>query len=366
MKRLGILTFWNVPNYGAFMQAYALQKVLENRYTDYDVKQIPYINQRHYDEYYSIFKISGFNYWLINPSFYKNIFRKIYRKNDIFSLKKFLDYYKVIPNFKHSINEKLSLDTLVLGSDIIWDYSVPFFGNDEYFFGRGINASKKISYAPSFGSVKDGSDAPDYVVRGLRELDAISVRDLNSAEIVKTIINKKVPIVLDPTLLWDFSADKNIVKPQIERYIVVYGSFFPDELINEAKEYAEIHKLKLICLSSLDDDFDWCDEVVFQDEMNPFEWVGYFQQADAVMTCTYHGLIFSLIFEKKIIFYMTDFILKKSKLLIENLGLSDVLIHYKHFNEKIDWNWNYSVINDKLDNMKKNSLDFLDGAIYDK
>ena len=60
MKRLGILTFWNVPNYGAFMQAYALQKVLENRYTDYDVKQIPYINQRHYDEYYSIFKISGF------------------------------------------------------------------------------------------------------------------------------------------------------------------------------------------------------------------------------------------------------------------------------------------------------------------
>ena len=134
-------------------------------------------------------------------------------------------------------------------------------------------------------------------------------------------------------------------------------------MIKGAKTYAKKYGLKLICLSSLDDEFDWCDTVVNQDEINPFEWAGYFKFADVVMTCTYHGLLFSLIFEKKTVFNMTDFIWNKSQSLVDELGLKQVLVDYKYFDEKVNWDWNYSVINNKLDKMRKKSLEFLDDCM---
>lgn len=367
MKKIGILTFWAVPNYGAFLQAYALQKIIQKRYKNFEVKQIPYLNEKHYNTYYSRSIKKNYRYWIINPKFYVAFLHRKEHDKQVESLKRFIDYYNdLIPNYNEIYKlgiENLKVDTLILGSDIIWDYSEDFFGSDGYLFGNGINAETKISYAPSFGSVSGGFDAPTYVKRGVNELTAVSVRDKKSVEIVKNISGKTADVVLDPTLLWNFIDDENVVKPNSQKYIVVYGSFFTQELILGAKKYSKMHNLRLICLSSLDDRYDWCDENINQDELNPFEWVGYFKYADAVMTCTYHGLLFSLIFKKKIIFNMTEFILNKSQSFIEDLGLSDVLVNFNHFDEKINWNWNYKEIDDKLEMLRQKSFDFLDGVI---
>lgn len=366
MKKIGILSFWNVPNYGAFLQAYALQCVLEKRYPTYEVRHIPYLNPKHFKVYYSNSIRQNYRYWMVNPKFYKALLTKYNRKTKVDKTKKFLEYYDEIPYFKDvtrdNINE-LSLDVLILGSDIIWDYSVPFFGNDRYLFGLGINAKNKISYAPAFGSVSKKQDVPEYVKKGLSELNAISVRDEKSAEIVEKVLGKKAKVVLDPTLLWDFNNDNNVQKPPVTNYIVVYGSFFTEELIDGAQKYAKDNGLKLICLSSLDDHFDWCDQIVDQNEMTPFEWLGYFKYANAVMTCTYHGLLFSLIFKKRIVFNMTEFIYNKSESFINNLDLKEVLVTYSDFDSKINWNWDYSKIINRLNIMKLDSIDFLDSAI---
>lgn len=369
MRKLGILTFWNVPNYGAFMQAYALQKVLDKRYRDFVVKQIPHLNRRHFDMYYSNSIKNRFSNWFINPHFYIELLKSKSKNCEVESIKKFLDYYRLIPNFENYYQKginNIELDTLVLGSDIIWDYTVPFFGKDAYLFGCGINAKHKISYAPGCGSVKDGFFVPDYVVKGLRELEAISVRDENSAKIVKKITKKDVTIVLDPTLLWDFLNDPNIIKPKEDNYIIVYGSFFTDKMIKEAKEYSRSKNMKLICLSSLDDTFEWCDQVISLDRMTPFEWVGYFKYAKVVMTCTYHGLLFSLIFKKRIVFNMSEFIWNKSQSFINELELKEVLMDSYSFEEKVNWDWNYHNIDSRLKKMKERSYAFLDGAIYGK
>lgn len=63
---VGILTFWNVPNYGTYAQAYALQKILENVIADHDIRQIAYLNEYHYNFYYNkqaIYKIWTRSYW---------------------------------------------------------------------------------------------------------------------------------------------------------------------------------------------------------------------------------------------------------------------------------------------------------------
>ena len=66
---MGILTFWDVPNYGTFAQAYALQRVLDKRCAGRDIKQIAYLDEKHYNSYYK--KEIGHNFF--KPVFYKNL-----------------------------------------------------------------------------------------------------------------------------------------------------------------------------------------------------------------------------------------------------------------------------------------------------
>ncbi len=358
--KIGIYTFWNVPNYGTFMQAYALQKIIGRIFPRDDVRQIAYLNPRHYNAYYGMVDIN-YRYFLINPRFYRNLFYRLRDQRKIEQLKSFFRYFDQIPHtrpFSAGELSKENFDAVVLGSDIVWDYKQGIFGNDRFLFGNDFQADKVISYAASFGTVKAEDMAPAYVVDGLKWMRAISVRDENSAQLVKKYTGKDALVVLDPTLLMDADDDK-FVKPDMEDYIVVYGSSFTPELIRGAREYADKHNLKLVCLDSLDDTFDWCDVNISQEGLTPFAWCGYFKHAKAIFTCTYHGLLFGLIFQKRLIFSPTQFILDKAASLIDYLDLWDVLVEMKGFAEKADWNWDYTQIQPKFDVMKEKSLAYL-------
>lgn len=364
MKKIRILTFWDVPNYGGFLQAYSLQKIIETRYNDCDVKQIPYLNKIHYSMYYSLLK-RNYRFRYINPKYYLELLSLKERFEQIKITREFIKYYNKIPHNNRELKNgirNLSCDLLILGSDIIWDYSIDFI-KDKYLFGEGIDAKRKISYAPSFGTVSSGKKAPDYVKNALNALDAISVRDEKSRRLVQEISGRDATVVLDPTLIWNFENDEKIIAPKIESYMVVYGSYFSDELIKGAQEYCKENGLKLICLSSLDEKFSWCDMVISQDSLNPFEWAGYFKSASIIMTCTYHGLMFGLIFKKKIIFHPTEFIMNKASSLINDLGLMDVLVNYTSFDSKINWNWDYAYLSKLLEKNKDISFRYLDGEI---
>ena len=360
MQKIGILTFWNVPNYGAYMQAYALQKTLGEIFPKDDVRQIAYLNPRHFNVYYGIVN-TDYRYFLINPRFYCNLFHRLVNQGKIEQLKSFFQYFEQIPHTRPFSAVELSqekFDAVVLGSDIVWDYKQGIFGNDRFLFGNDFKSDKIISYAASFGTVKAGDTPPAYVMSGLKNMNAISVRDENSAQLVKQYTGKDALVVLDPTLLMDANDDK-FVKPDMDNYIVVYGSSFTPELIRGAREYADKHNLKLVCLDSLDDTFDWCDVNVSQDGLTPFAWCGYFKHAKAIFTCTYHGLLFGLIFQKRIIFSPTQFILDKASSLIDYLNLCEVLVEMKGFAEKADWEWDYAQIQPKFDVLKEKSLAFL-------
>lgn len=360
---IGILTFWNVPNYGTFLQAYALQKTLAELFPDSDVKQIAYLNKKHYKHYYGLFQTNQ-KLWLVNPKTYVSFFKNLIHYKKVKELKKFLEYYKTIHHTKPltaKMLKKEPFDCVVLGSDIVWDFSFSVFGSDKFLFGNDFNSKKVISYAASFGTVKNEDVIPNFVNEGISRLDAVAVRDKNSANIVEKITKKQPLIVNDPTQLWNFENDENITKPNIKNYILVYGSFFTEDMIKAAKEYAEKNKLKLVCLNSLDDYYDWCDITINQDEISPFDWVGYFKHSTATMVSTYHGLHFSLIFNKPIVFNATQFMIDKAQSYIEYLGLEDVLIKSKNFDEKISFNWKekYKEINQKnkeLTNLSKKYL----------
>lgn len=365
MKRIGIYTFWNVPNYGAFMQAYALQRVLESLAPKDEIKQIGYLCKKHYNSYYAFINCQHKWSW-VNPYFYRDILERLHHRQQTYNLRNFLQYYESIPHISVSRVKELDnipFDVVILGSDIIWDYSQKQFGDDPHLFGGNFNARKIISYAPSFGTVTVDMSVPDYVRQGLNRLEAISVRDENSAHIIEKITGNKAIIVLDPTLLWNFKKDKNVVCPDIPKYILVYGIEFSEKMICQAKKYAAEHHLKLIWLKSGSENFNWCDEVIEQQELTPFEWAGYFSKAEAVMTSRYHGLLFGLIFERPIIFYPIPFIMAKASSLIDSLDLGKVLVVGKSFDAQIEWLWNYPEINKRIGILRQHSIEFLKNAI---
>lgn len=324
MYDIGILTFWGVPNYGTFAQAYALQKVIEQLDSNRDVKQIAYLNQHHYNMYFSLrprISIRKPQFW---GALLRNILTNTTQKQ---RQRQFSADYATIPHTKQLSKQtlrKTPFQTVVLGSDIVWDYSIPAFDHDPFLFGNHLQTTRTLAYAASFGTVSPDDEIPEYVSYGIQQMDHISVRDENSADIVKKICGRRPPVVLDPVWLWDFDTDQNVVAPKFTDYIVVYGQDFTEDFIRQLIAYAKSEKLKLVCLDCNDDHYDWCDVLIRQQDLSAYEWLGLFKGASAVATSTFHGLTFGLVFDKKLAFCRTDFIMAKADKFLAELGLYDL------------------------------------------
>lgn len=370
-KQIGIMTFWDCPNFGSFLQAYALRAELEDLFPEADVRQIAYSNKRHMDVYYGFFRKSLFRCYIVRLGFYLDAISRLRNRKRIKALRKFrINYSRFIKHTeilnKHQL-KKQKFDTLVMGSDIIWDYSVPFFDADEVLFGEGIDADNKVAYAASFGTVSRKNDHPRYVVDAITNMDSISVRDENSSDIVNDISGKKSQVVLDPTLLWDFKNDNNIKSPEVDyKYVAVYGSYFTDNQINGLKDYCEHNNYKILCLDTGMDTCEWCDVFIDASTITPFEWCGYISNAELLMTSTFHGFLFGLIFEKRIIFNATDFMKAKLTDFTKDLCLYESIILDDKFENQIKLTWDYRVINSIIDERREESIEFLRSKVINK
>jgi len=339
LKKIGILTFWGVPNYGAWTQAYALNKTINRLVSsEYDVNHIAYLHNKHSNSYYinDIRLKNSFSYsWRTIPHTYE--MSDINLENEFF-------------------------DTIITGSDAIWEFSIDVFGDDSHLIGNDLNTKKLISYAASFGTMCKNDYFKEWVKNGLDKYEHISVRDENSREIVKSL-NKSADLVLDPALLWDFENDSTIVKPIYEDYILVYGTNFSEKFIKFSVEFANKKNLKLISAGYIN---NWCDFNMKLIELRSNEWIGMFAKAKYVITNTFHGLMLSLSYNKQFKFERVEYVKNRSESLIKELNLDmyfdDSADKIKRiFEEDID----YYNVNNKLNFMRNESLNWLKNAIGD-
>lgn len=360
---IGIQTLWNIPNYGTYVQAYALQKVIESL-SNRETVQIAHLDKKHYNFYYD-YK----NYLRSRKVLSKPFIKSIFYKNDDTSqkLRIFSEAYDRIPHTE-IIDEsnilKYSFKKVFLGSDILWDYSLEPFNHDTFLFGNDFK-SEINSYAASFGTVDLGDNYPNYVVKALKEMKNVSVRDDKSASIVEDIIGYRPPVVLDPTWLWDFCNDKNIINPDKSEYILVYGQDFTTEFIRNLIEFSKKEKLPIIALDCNSDNYDWCYKLVRQSELDPFLWIGYFKNAKYIATSTFHGLTFSLIFKKRFAFCKTDFIMAKAERFLNELEILDKFQEKNDVYGMIESDWNYEFIESVINKKRQVSISFLRKALED-
>lgn len=119
------------------------------------------------------------------------------------------------------------LDIVVVGSDEVWNLRHPWYGGHPAFFGFGIKAGRLISYAASFGSQRAAEGLPPFWADALSNFALISVRDANSARIIREALGEDPEIVLDPCLQFPRAVEARERVAGERPYVAVYGHSFP-------------------------------------------------------------------------------------------------------------------------------------------
>lgn len=350
MKRLKTctITHHTVPNYGAVLQAYALQKTLDslgfvNEILDYDSERVKYLYHLKYNKNGSLKNKIGF---CVTYCIYS-------KKNKLF--KRFADKYIKVSSVtynKSNLKDSEQLyDLFITGSDQVWNLKI-HQGDTAYMLDFISDSKKKGSYAASFGyeSIPDKykADTKKY----LSTFSYINVRETTGKNILTNdlCLNNEVSVVLDPTLLlgkkeWLKLASVN--NPHGD-YILIYDLINSSELIAFACQLSRITHCKLIVINHQFKKRKHCKNLYF---VSPENFISLFHHAKYVITSSFHGVAFSLILHKQFYYQLnkakqnnnsriTDLI---NKLDLENrfIGTTDLTksldsIDYKTVNEKLD------------------------------
>ena len=327
---IGILTFHDGINHGGFFQAFSTYSFLKSK--GYDVEIINYKNKTHWLAEYKAFLLT------------KNPKRLISNIKKIAAFKKDQDQMNLGLFTKDVGKIKKEYDVIVVGSDIVWNYEWDFLGKDPVYFGHGLRSKKWISYAPSFGAVDcDNTVIPDYVSNGLQKFAHISVRDENSKCIVKKACGKEAEVVLDPTFLLETNGMEKPNKVN-EQFLLVYAYELRDTDISQIKLFARKNELKVVAVGYSQ---PWSDLNIIN--LGPFEWIGYFDKADYVLTSTFHGTLYSLKYRKNFITSNNIGISNKTKTILSKLGLLDRLTEGElNFDQLYSKGIDYAHVNDLL------------------
>lgn len=358
--RIGILTFHCAHNYGAVLQCYALQETLKQM--GHDVEIIDY-RPKYLSTPYVIFDKKRF-----------------LSKNPIFLIKHSIGEILLLPTrikrynaFDKFINNRLNLshriikrtipdnyDVYIMGSDQIWNPKITqgfdpiYFG----FFDFPKTNKKYISYAASMEIKLLDEKSADYYHKALNNFDSVSVRETNLAKLLQPLTSKKIDTVLDPTLLANTNVWNNIaVQPSIKRkYVLVYQVRYNKSTLRIAHNIANQINAFVIEIMA------W--PTIYHNKnrlqcSSPEGFLGLIKNAACVITTSFHGTAFSLIFNRS--FYciqLNDGGDTRSQSLLNSIGLSDRMIKNDEtpkFTE-IDYN---EKINKCIFELRESSLRYL-------
>lgn len=367
MRNIGIITFHNAHNYGACLQVYALQNYLISR--GHNVEIIDYDSNitKHYNLVIPKFRknlIILVKQLLNNVKYYKS--RKQNADNFIDFSKNHLristKHYKNIQMLKKDV---MNYDTLICGSDQIWNTSLIGKCDEAYLLNFGPSSIRRLSYAASIGSDTIPLRYIPKFKKNLSKFNAISVRENEMVAQIKEISSKEISVVVDPVFLinkdvWirNFHLKKYVEQPYIFVYSVTVNPFL-DECANKL---VKLTGLKIVCFNNDNLDSNVAELI---SSCSPEKFVNYIYNAEYVISNSFHATAFSIIFEKK--FFVVPHATLNSRImnLLSISGLEerqitkDEGIHKENSDKKI----NYTAVRLRIETEIRHSKDFLDSNL---
>lgn len=302
MKRIGCLTFHASHNYGSSLQTYALKRAIEliDSSFEYHVINLRFSTQDNL--YKSIFDKHDIK------SLYSRLFFLNQRKNLTIKHEKFETFIKkefnTTTEYSESTLDVSNFDSIICGSDQIWNIKACDF-SWLYFLDFKTNASK-ISYACSMGTSKiDLSKYEENKIIGLlSDFKYISVRDENTKETLKAICGCDFDVNIDPTMLltkneWINLIERSNCSNRTKKYVFFYDLSHNKENWRIAKKIGRILKLPVV-ISSVPYPRVVNKSVGFVKQLDcgPVDFINLIKNAELVLTSSFHGTIFSVIFNR--------------------------------------------------------------------
>lgn len=297
--KIGILSMQRIVNYGSFLQAYSLKKTLEN--LGHDVVFVDYKVEPEKEKRKKFISMEKIMIHLNHKKSFANKTVKAFYKD-------FERTYFAWLGLKEKENYCENVDILIIGSDEVFrgikrneqsnKLCTELFGDYPY-------AKKVITFAASAGNTTletmKNEKIVDQAVLALNHITSFSVRDENTAKIIKALVNENVKYHIDPVFMYDY-IDEMPTQCKYQNYILLYGYNyrFTNQEIKEIKKFAQKRNLKIMTCGTIQKYYDICIAP------NPFELLRYVRNAQYVITDTFHGTVFSIKFNKQFVTLLRD------------------------------------------------------------
>ncbi|WP_113923025.1 polysaccharide pyruvyl transferase family protein [Cognataquiflexum aquatile] len=367
--KIGILTLPLHTNYGGILQAYALKTVLEQMGHDAYLIDVRLTQQSMLKVFKN--KIKEFIFRdkaLLKSSFSRKIKFQAYTK----FTKLFID--KHFKNKTHTMSKihqledeikKYKFDAFVVGSDQIWNPK--YFKNIEIAFLSFVNDEKilKISYAPSFGS-DTWSFSPiqeNNCKTLIQNFDAVSVREDSGVQLCEKYFGAKAKWVLDPTMLLKAEEYLKLIPKSFTTKSGKMFTYILDKTEDKAKMISYIGSQKNLEAYELQTIEGYGPiSLEMGTKASVEEWINSFSEAKFVVTDSFHGTVFSILFNKP--FYSVINFKRgatRFQSLLKAFDLEDRLLgsfsdlESKDITNQIDW----ENVNKKLEGKRTDSFLFL-------
>lgn len=368
MKKIGILStniYGNFTNYGSALQSYGLYTAI-NKYKTCDIQPV-LINylpdiQKDVDPLNPIKKM-----WDTDPISIKMC--ELSLPAIKINHQKFMDFFK--SNFRLSKKytkanfEEISqegINSFVCGSDTI--FCTNEFGFDDGYYSNYpiMKTSYSFSYAASFGDAKFNNEN-DYnkLMSLLNNFNALGLREDIYIDEIKKYYSSIIQRVIDPTLLLEKDDYNPIIKPynSSQKYILLYARRYNEKMEKFADDLAKKHNAKVIEISLRATN---CSKHTMFYAAGVEEFLGLIQNAEFIVTNSFHGIIFSLIFNKEFFGFAREQSNNKIKELLDKFAVSHRLL--VNGTEDIH-NIDYNVVNAKIAEFRNTSITFLQNQLLE-
>lgn len=297
---VGIVTFHFVNNYGGVLQAYALRRVIAEScgvncfVIDY---RNPFIR---FTDTVRLLPIT-FNAAEIGTGFLTTPKRIGRSKRFSAFIEKNIPTTKRYSTLGSLRRNGPKCDVLVSGSDQIWNPIITGGVDGAYYLQFADDAAKKIAYAPSFGGIELGKRQEQKVAQYVRQYDFVSAREPDGVARMKSILGHSVPQLIDPTLLidadeWLSIAEKLENLPK--EYLLLYMMQHDEAVYRHVESLRHTTELPVVAISR----YGYAPSSTYQTlvDIGPAEYLYLFANAKMVCTNSFHGLAFSIIFNKQL------------------------------------------------------------------
>lgn len=363
--KIGIITYHSAHNYGAMLQAYALQSTLaklghEVEFIHYHPKSVELKNLRRR-------KIQNIRQLVVRLAviLLGAKFRRRFANFDSF-MNQHMQLTRRYESGDELVDNPPRFDAFICGSDQVWNMEQG--GDPSFFLQFPVGCAKRIAYAPSFGCGTVPDKYKQKLMEWLGSFDAISVRESSGVGIISEVMAMDVPQVLDPVFLLSSTDWNEVAKEPSYRgkYILFYSLEVSPQLSALLRILSKRLKLPIVILGKGGSFVVGCKTKMAIDS-GPAEFLGWFKHASFVVTNSFHATAFSIIYQKP--FYTVPHSTRNARLesILKLTGLESRQIGSVEQVRALDaekiLNVDFSVVERGLISEIKKSSDFLRKAL---